>query len=562
MHDVRAHITTYGCQMNRLDAELLAHRLRAAGARVVDDPDRANVLLFLTCSVRAHAEDRLFSNVGALKARKRREPNLLIGVLGCTAQQYGERLRRRAPLADLVCGPGRLAEVPALIDRARRDGSAVALDPPRRALSARRGSRPAGHEGKDSARRGSRPAGHEGEAPCCDAAPSAGGAEAFAASDAALDALELARPLGGPSPGHAYVTVMRGCDNFCAYCVVPNVRGPERSRPPVSILQEVRRLAGRGARRITLLGQAVNKYRFEEAGRRWDLADLLAEVAETDGLDRLTFITNHPAAMTDRLADAFAHLPAVCPYLHMPAQAGSDAVLRRMNRGYTRGQYEDRVARVRQARPDVAVVSDFIVGFPGETEADFEATCDLARRTRFAGGFVFKYSPRPGTVAADRYADDVPADEKRRRHRILLDLVQRGAAEQNRTLVGRTVPVFVEGRSPNPHLDAGKGEAGGLADEPGRGGSEPVPSEAEGHPPRSPGNETCGPAHTGRDAPEGSAVGAETHRAESRPGSIQLRGRTPAGRIVVFEGPADLAGEIVPVRITRAAALTLFGSAG
>ena len=471
MHDVRAHITTYGCQMNRLDAELLAHALRRDGAQVVADPADANVLLFLTCSVRAHAEDRLFSNVGALKARKRREPDLLVGVLGCTAQQYGDGLRERAPLADVVCGPGRLAEVPALIRQARRGRPAAALDPPR----------------------------------------ANGGADALAASDADLDRLELARPLGGPSPRHAYVTVMRGCDNFCAYCVVPHVRGPERSRAPSAVLEEVRRLVAEGARQITLLGQAVDKYEAREAGRPWDLADLVAEAAGTRGLARLHFITNHPAAMTERLAAVFRDVPTVCPYLHMPAQAGSDAVLHRMNRGYTVADYEARVAMVRRARPDVAVASDFIVGFPGETEADFEATCGLARRVRFAGGFVFKYSPRPGTFAAQAYPDDVPDAQKRRRHQVLLDLLQRSAAEQNRALVGRTVPVFIEGPSPHPHLDAAK--EGGPEGE-------------------------CG---------EGDAD------------KVQLRGRTPGGRIVVFDGPTHLAGEIVDVQITRAAAVTLFG---
>jgi len=491
MEDVRAHITTYGCQMNRLDAELLAHALRRRGARVVADPDRANVLLFLTCSVRAHAEDRLFSNVGALKARKRREPDLVVGILGCTAQQYGGRIRERTPLADLVCGPGRLAEVPDLICRARRGRPAVALDPPR----------------------------------------AHGGADAFA--DARLDALALTRPLGGPSPRAACVTVMRGCDNFCAYCVVPHVRGPERSRRPSAVLEEVRRLVGEGARQVTFLGQAVNKYRVTEAGRPWDLADLLAEAAETAGLVRLHFITNHPSAMSDYLADVFARVPTVCPYLHMPAQAGSDAVLRRMNRGYTSAEYEERIARVRRARPDVAVASDFIVGFPGETEADFEATCALVRRVGFAGGFVFKYSPRPGTAAARAWPDDVPDAEKRRRHRALLDLVRESAAEENRALLGRTVPVFVEGPSPKPHLDAA--------------------SEEESR-------EVCGPAGSpGRDAPIDSAVGLRTHRAESHPADVQLRGRTPAGRLVVFPGQANLAGEIVPVRLARAAGVTLFG---
>ena len=470
MHDVRAHITTYGCQMNRLDAELLAHALHREGAEVVDDPEEANVLLFLTCSVRAHAEERLFSNVGALKARKRREPDLVVGILGCTAQQYGDRIAERAPLAELVCGPGRLAEVPDLIRRARRGRPAVALDPPR----------------------------------------TGGGGDAFASCDAGLEDLELARPLGGPSPGHAFVTVMRGCDNFCAYCVVPHVRGPERSRRPTAVLDEVRRLVAKGARQVTFLGQAVNKYEAEDAGRRWDLADLLAAAGDTPNLARLHFITNHPAAMTEHLATVFRDVPAVCPYLHMPAQAGSDAVLARMNRGYTAAEYEERVAMVRQVRPDVAVASDFIVGFPGETEEDFEATCDLVRRTRFAGGFVFKYSPRPGT-AAELYTDDVPDAEKRRRHQVLQDLVQDIAGEESRALVGRTVPVFVEGPSPRPHLDAAR------------------EGEPEGE---------CG---TG---------GA---------GEVQLRGRTPGGRIVVFTGSADAAGGIVQVRITRAADVTLFG---
>ena len=389
MEPARVHITTYGCQMNQLDAELVAEVLRAAGADVVADSQRADVLLFLTCSVRRHAEDRVFSNIGALGSRKRRRPGLVIGLLGCMAQQYGEEVRRRAPLVDIVCAPGRLAELPNLIARARAGAGAMALDPPRR-----------------EARAG-----------------------AFAATDDALDGAEIRRLLGPESRGHAYVTVMRGCDNFCTYCVVPNVRGPERSRPPRSILEEVRRLVGQGAREIAFLGQAVNQYAAEEDGRLWDLADLVARAAETPGLDRLSFITSHPRAMTGRLAAVFRDVPAVVPYLHMPAQSGSDAVLARMNRGYTAAEYEDRVARVRVVRPGIAVESDFIVGFPGETADDFEATLALVRRVRFAGAFVFKYSPRPGTPAAARYPDDVPAAEKRRRHGALLTLVKEIARE-------------------------------------------------------------------------------------------------------------------------------------
>lgn len=452
--------------MNQLDAELVAEVLRSAGAEVVDAPERADVLLYVTCSVRGHAEDRVFSNIGALAPRKRREPGLVIGLLGCMAQQYGESARRRAPLVDVVCAPGRLADLPDLIARARGGKAAVALDPQRQEA----------------------------------------GGDAFAASDAALDDLEISRPLRLATPGQAYAVVMRGCDNFCTYCVVPHVRGPERSRPPRSVLDEVRRLVEQGARQVTLLGQAVNKYAAVEAGRTWDLADLLAAAAETPGLVRLSFITNHPAAMTERLAAAFRDVPKLCPYLHMPAQSGSDAVLARMNRRYTAAEYVDRVAMVRAARPDVAVASDFIVGFPGETEADFEATAALVERVRFSGSFVFKYSPRPGTRAAEKFPDDVPTAEKRRRNNALLRLVERISGEENAKFVGRTVRVFVESLSLRPGLNS-------------RNPQDVQPSVAE----------------------------------------PQLKSRTPCHRIAVFNGPESLVGTEVDVRIVKSTPLTLFG---
>jgi len=347
------------------------------------------------------------------------------------------------------------------------------------------------------------------------------GPAAFAASDAALDAAEVRRPLCGSSPGQAYVVAIRGCDNFCSYCVVPLVRGPERSRAPAVILEEVRRLVGQGARQITLLGQAVNKYAAQEGGRRWDLADLLAKVAETPGLTRLSFITSHPASMTERLAQVFRDVPAVIPYLHMPAQAGSDAVLARMNRGYTVAEYLDRVAMVRAMRPGLAAASDFIVGFPGESEADFEATCDLVRRARFSGAFVFKYSPRPGTAAAKRLTDDVPDAEKRRRNSALLALVEEITGEENRKFVGRTVRVFVEKLSPRPHAKKG---------------SDPSTDK-----------------------------GSDPFFAASNPQSAirnpQLRGRTPCNRIVVFDGLPSLVGTEVDVEVVDSTPLTLFARA-
>ena len=479
MEPRRVHITTYGCQMNQVDTELAAQVLRDSGAEVVEDAASANVLLFVTCSVRAHAEDRVFSNIGALKARKRREPGLVIGLVGCMAQQYGARLRERAPLVDLVCGPGRLGDLPALVEEARAGRRAEALDPPRT-------------ESETGA----------------------------SWSDAALEAAEIARPLGGLLPGQSYVVAMRGCDNFCSYCVVPNVRGRERSRAPRSVIEEVRRLVGQGARRITFLGQAVNQYRAEEDGRRWDLADLLTEAAAAAGPARLAFITNHPKAMTERLARVFRDVPTVLPYLHMPAQSGSDAVLARMNRGYTAAEYAERVAMVREARPDVAVASDFIVGFPGETAEDFEATLDLVRRMRFAGAFVFKYSPRPGT-AAERYADDVPIAEKRRRHKELLALVEQIAGEENQRFAGRTVRVLVEGMAPRPELNVRARQGERLRD------AELLPYNPQ---------------------------------SEIRnPKSVQLRGRTPCHRIVVFDGPPGAVGTEVDVAIWKAGPLTLFG---
>jgi tRNA-2-methylthio-N6-dimethylallyladenosine synthase len=464
--------------MNQLDAELVAGAMRASGAEIVEDPEAANVLLFITCSVRGHAEDRVFSNIGALGVRKRREKGLVIGLLGCMAQQYGDQVRERAPLVDVVCAPGRLAELPALVARARAGKWSMALDP-------ERSGAPAGEEHSPRLLPGAQE-------------------DDFAASDLSLDRLEVDRPLSGKLPGHAYVVVMRGCDNFCTYCVVPHVRGPERSRRPTSVLEEVRRLVDQGARHVTLLGQAIDKYRAVEGGRTWTLADLLAAAAETTGLDRLQFITSHPRAMTEPLAAVFRDVPKICPYLHMPAQSGSDAVLARMNRGYTAAEYADRVAMVRAMRPDVAVSSDFIVGFPGESEADFEATMDLVRRMRFSSAFVFKYSPRAGTVAAARFPDDVPTVEKRRRNNAVLALVGEIAAEENQRLVGRRMRVFVESLSPRPHLDA--------------------------------------------ERAQGSAL------------NPQLKGRTPCNRIAVFDGPAALVGTLVDVTITRAGPLTLFAS--
>jgi len=384
-----ACVRTYGCQMNKLDSDLVCAALRRAGYRLVDDPAEADVVLFNTCSVRDHAEQRVLSNLGSLKALKRRRPGLVIGVLGCMAQRMGESLRRRVPHVDLVCGTRRFPDIVELIDEA-------AVRP------------------------------------------------VVAVEEKPLP--EIARAGGDRSaPYSAYVAVIRGCDNRCSYCVVPALRGPEISRPPAEIEAEVRRLVADGCREIVLLGQNVDAY-GKRLRPRMTLADLLYRLDAVPGLRRLRFVTSHPRFISSALLEAMRDLPTVCEHLHMPAQSGSDRILRAMRRGYTRSRYLEVVRQARETVPGVALAGDFIVGFPGETEADFEETVRLMEEVRFQWVFLFKYSEREGTAAA-ALPDDVPPDEKRRRHRRLLDLQHRIAGEENARLVGAAVEVLVEGPS-------------------------------------------------------------------------------------------------------------------
>jgi tRNA-2-methylthio-N6-dimethylallyladenosine synthase len=305
-----------------------------------------------------------------------------------------------------------------------------------------------------------------------------------------------------PSPFQAYVRVQIGCDKFCTYCVVPATRGPEQGRPPEHIAAEVRQLAGEGCKEVTLIGQTVNSYQYDSGdGRRVRLADLLARIHDTPGVERIKFITNFPRDMSDDLLDAVRTLPKVCAYLHVPAQSGCNEVLRRMKRLYTVEFYRDMLARCRDRVPGVAVSSDFIVGFCGETEESFEKTCELVRESGFKNSFIFKYSPRPGTKADDLYADDVPEDVKKRRNNDLLAIQAKVSLEDHRRFIGETVEVLVEGPSKNS-----------LA----------------------------------------------AHR-EGGSGPIQLTGRTMTDHIVVFEGNARLIGRTLPVRIDEATPFTLFG---
>ena len=452
------YIETVGCQMNMLDSELVVASLRKAGYALVDSPAKADTILFNTCSVRQHAEDKIYSALGRLKHAKKHNPHKIIGVLGCMAQKDQKLIFERAGFVDLVVGPGQLHQIPDLIEKIAAGGGPrmeVSLD--------RKGASRAEIE------------------------------RSFESYDPLRD------PEMRPTPFQAFVRIMIGCDKFCTYCIVPAVRGPEQSRPAAHIVSEARQLAAEGCREITLLGQTVNSYQHAADGRTMRLSDLLAALHEIEGLARLKFVTNYPKDMTDDLLQAVRDLPKVSPYLHVPAQSGSNRVLQRMKRGYTVEEYRETLARIRDTIPEAAVTSDFIVGFCGETEEDFQATVELVRESHFKNSFIFKYSERPGTKSAQLFGDDVPDEVKKRRNNDLLAIQNEISEEDNLPLVGRTVEVLVEG-----------------------------------------------PSKTAMRHDEGGDV-------------LQLVGRTHCDRIVVFDGNRRQIGQLLDVAIYDANAFTLFG---
>jgi tRNA-2-methylthio-N6-dimethylallyladenosine synthase len=316
-----------------------------------------------------------------------------------------------------------------------------------------------------------------------------------------------------PTPYQAYVRIMIGCDKFCTYCIVPSVRGPEQSRPAADIIAESRQLASEGCREVILLGQTVNSYRYREGERTWRLSDLLAALHEIEGIDRIKFVTNYPKDMTNDLLAAVRDLPKLSKYLHVPVQSGSNDVLQRMKRGYTVEEYREMLQRTREWIPGVAVTSDFIVGFCGETDAEFQMTMDIVRESRFKNSFIFKYSERPGTKGAALYADDVPDEVKRRRNNELLALQNEISEADNHAFLGRQVEVLVEGPSKTAERHAAHA-AHAIADSP----QPPTPSLSQ-----------------------------------------QLTGRTHCDRIVVFDGNPRQIGHLLPVTIYDANAHTLFG---
>ncbi len=520
----RFYIQTVGCQMNILDSELVTAQLLGAGYELAHSPRQADAILLNTCSVRQHAEDKIYSALGRLKELKKEHPQIIIGVLGCMAQKDQGQILRRAPHVDLVVGPGQLGRLPALL------AAVAAGEGPRIEVSLDR---------------------------------AAGSRQSVQQSFARF---QPARPAKTRlAPHQAMVRVMFGCDKFCTYCIVPRVRGPEQSRPAAEICDEVRRLADDGCLEVTLLGQTVNSYHDATGPRSVRLADLLAMLHDIEGIRRLKFVTNYPKQMTEDLLQAMRDLAKVSPYLHIPAQSGSNAVLQRMKRGYRVESYRQMLRRIREVLPQAAITSDFIVGFCGETEEEFQQTVDLVRDARFKNSFIFKYSDRPGTKAAELYPDDVPEAVKRRRNNELLAVQNAISLEDSQPLLGRTLEILVEGPSKVAKHRERVGGPATAAEEVAIDGPHPSPlPEGEGTVRLPPGflPEREG---TVRLPPGFLPEGEGTVRlppgshAEGEGTSMQLVGRTTCDRIVVFDGPPELTGRILPIVIEKVDAFTLFG---
>jgi tRNA-2-methylthio-N6-dimethylallyladenosine synthase len=451
-------IRSFGCQMNKLDTNLVVNSFIQAGFKLTDMPRQADIVLVNTCSVRNHAEERALSFLGHMKHLKKTRPEVIVAVFGCMAQRLKDDLLSHQAV-NIVCGPLQIPELVNLVNGAMSDGQK------QKAVSDNIRSRPLPQD-----------------------------AERLDDFERSYDSQE------DNLPGQAFVRVMGGCDKFCSYCIVPFVRGPEVSRPQQKIIEQIKKLADAGTKQITLLGQTVNSYRYDENGRKVSFADLLYEVDKIAGIEWIKFVTCYPKNFDEAIFKAMADLPKVCRYLHIPAQSGSDKILKAMNRHYTCGEYLELLGRAREIVPDIVIAGDFIVGFCGETEEDFQKTAELVQKARYKNCFIFKYSPRPGTRADEKTADDVPAEIKKQRNIELLAVQEKVSEELNKSFIGRTVKVLVEGASKKSHQDSGEGV----------------------------------------NLP-------------------QLIGRTAGDYIVIFNGSANLAGQFADVKINRTSPLTLFG---
>jgi len=391
MEPKRAAIITYGCQMNKYESERMAGILVGLGYEITNQTYGADLILLNTCSIRDKAEQKVYSQLGQLKWLKRDNPDLIIGVCGCVAQQEGDHILQRVPHADLVFGPQNIPKLPALLAQVRMHR----------------------HQLSDLA-----------DNPLWD---------------------EQLFPMHRGHPFQAWVTVMQGCDKFCTFCVVPYTRGREQSRPTAAIIREVQKLAELGYKEVTLLGQNIDSY-GKRSPEGKDLADLLDLLHPIEGIERIRFITSHPRDFSEKLMRTVGLLPKVCEYVHLPVQAGSSVILKRMHRGYTRDDYLRQVEGLRALVPDVAISTDLIIGFPGESDDDFMQTMDLVNTVEFDAMYLFKYSPRPGTRAI-MFDDQIPDAVKSQRFNTLLEVQETIQLRRNRARIGRCEEVLVEGPS-------------------------------------------------------------------------------------------------------------------
>jgi tRNA-2-methylthio-N6-dimethylallyladenosine synthase len=380
------YIETYGCQMNEYDSELIAGLLGRSGLRQVSVPEQADIVLVNACSVRDRAEQRIWGRLGELKQMKQARPDLVFVLCGCMAQRLGSMVRKRAPYVDIVAGPDTYRRLPDIIR-------------------------------------------HQSGTPAC--------LQELDAEETYSDLLPLRA-----DAVQAWAAIMRGCDNDCSYCIVPSVRGPARSRPASDIVAEVRDAVERGCKEVTLLGQNVNAYRCDGLG----LAGLLRRLDETKGLERIRFTTSHPRDMTAEIIQAVAEGDHICEHIHLPVQSGSTPVLEAMNRHYTAEAYLRLVDLIRRSIPDVSITTDIIVGFPGERDADFQATLNMVREVSFDSAFMFRYSPRPGTAAMEMI-DDIPEEVKIERLEELIGLQRSLVDRASKEMIGRVVEVLVDGES-------------------------------------------------------------------------------------------------------------------
>jgi tRNA-2-methylthio-N6-dimethylallyladenosine synthase len=486
----RVFLETFGCQMNILDSELVRDQLVTLGYRFVKDAGDADVVLYNTCAVRAQSEQKVLSRLGVMQQRKKEQPDLVVGMLGCMAERTGADLAKKLKHLDVVVGPSELDRLPTMLEQLRAERIQAKADgvraPQQVALS--------GHTNRRTA-----------------------------TLDAAMDRLEALDQgrLVDEEASHtqAYVRITRGCNKFCSFCVVPFTRGPEVHRDPDAIVAEVKKLVAGGALEVTLLGQTINHYVHGDTS----FAKLLKRVHdEVPELPRLRFLTSYPRDFTDETLDVMASSPRMSRFLHIPAQSGSDRMLKLMNRGYTVESYLGLIERARERMPDVAIVGDMIVGYPTETDEDFEASLQLLRAVKYKTVYVFKYSPRPNTVAARRDADDVTDEVKRRRNNEMLRVQQEISLAHHQAMVGTRLQVIVEGAAkldPNEQQQAPRDDDGTVLYPLGR------------------------KARPARDD-----------------GTVRLTARTRGDHIVAFDGPASLVGRLVDVEITRATALSLQGA--